>query len=256
MPVNTIRDKIKLSVVIPAYNESSRVGLILESLKAYLGTSKVRYEIILVDDGSTDNTVPAVQKFAGNWPELRILENKENRGKGFSVNRGMQAARGDYRLFMDADNSVDISHVDAFFDGMKNGADIVIGSTRLSGSAVSENAGWYRRIFGYCAKILISFFAVPGIRDTQRGFKLFSQRAADAIFPLQTIERFGFDIELLSIAQVNGFTIKEMPVTWNNPDGSKVTLGSYFQTLGELLHIMRNRISGKYSKASMEKAVA
>lgn len=253
--MNKIRDNIQLSVIMPAYNEFLRIVRTLESIKAYFQKNNMSYEIILIDDGSLDDTVLAVQKFAGNWPELTILENKENRGKGFSVNRGMQKARGAYQLFMDADNSVDISHASAFLKEMKNGADIIIGSIRLSDSVVLENAGWHRRVLGYFAKVIVNFFAVPGICDTQRGFKLFSQRAADSIFPLQTIERFGFDIELLSIAQVNGFTIKEMPVKWNNPDGSKVTLASYFRTFGELLHIIKNRISGKYSLMNIKKAV-
>lgn len=246
MPANKIRDTIKLSVIIPTYNEASRVGRTLESLRTYFQTKEARYEIILVDDGSADDTVAVVQKFAENWPELRILENQENRGKGFSVNRGMQKANGTYRLFMDADNSVDVSHADAFIEEIQKGADIVVGSIRMQNANVSENAGWHRRALGYCAAGIIRFFAVSGIRDTQRGFKLFSEQAADAIFPLQTIERFGFDIELLVIAQGNRFTIKEMPVVWNNSDKSTVTFGSYFQTLGELLYIMKNQLAGKY----------
>lgn len=251
--MNKTNHNVELSVIIPAYNEASRIEYTLKNIQAYFAEKLLSYEVIVVDDGSTDGTVEIVRDFDQNWRELRILENKENRGKGFSVNHGMHAAAGQYRLFMDADNSVDISHVDLFIEEMKKGADIVIGSIRLKDSDVSENAGWHRRTLGYCAKLLIRFFAVPGIRDTQRGFKLFSQKAAEAVFPLQTIHRFGFDIELLVIAWINGLTIKEMPVVWNNPDGSKVTLGSYFQTLGELAYIIRNRIGGRYTLTSSEK---
>ena len=240
-------NNIFLSIIIPAYNEALRVGFTLESLKKYFSNKDISHEIIVVDDGSKDDTVKIVQKYARVFPQIRILKNGKNMGKGYSVNHGMRKASGKYRLFMDADNSVDITHADAFLEEMKRGSDVVIGSIRAKNSHISEHSGWYRRGFGYISKLAISIFAIPDISDTQRGFKIFSGKVADFIFPLQTINRFGFDIELLVIARTNGFRIKEMPVNWNNPGGSTVTLKSYFQTLYELFNIVRNRFAGKYT---------
>lgn len=241
---------IELSVIIPAYNEALRIEATLESIERYFAKKDISHEIIVVDDGSSDNTVPIVRAYARSLPAIKILENEKNCGKGYSVNRGMYEARGRYRLFMDADNSVDISHLDAFLKEMQIGHDIVIGSIRLKNSSISENAGWHRRVLGYCSKVLINILAVPEIGDTQRGFKLFSAEAAGMIFPRQTIHRFGFDIEILVIAWVNGLTVKELPVRWNNPAGSTVTLKAYFGTLLELAKISMNRLMGKYEAVS------
>lgn len=240
-------DNIFLSVVIPAYKEESRIGDTLLSLEDYFKDKPYQYEIIVVNDGSPDNTAKVVKGYMQKVKNLRLVDNKENHGKGFAVNCGMAQAKGEYRLFMDADNSVHISTVENFLPELKIGADVVIGSIRLKKASVSENSGWYRRALGYIAKVIIGVLAVPGISDTQRGFKLFSRKASEVIFPLQTINRFGFDIELLVIAWVNGLKIKELPVVWNNADGSTVTLKSYFQTLRELFHIVRNRLSGRYT---------
>ena len=240
-------NKIYLSVIIPAYKEEGRIGNTLLSLEEYFKDKTYQYEIIVVNDGSPDNTAKVVESYIPRVKNLRLVDNEKNCGKGFAVNCGMAQAKGEYRLFMDADNSVHISTVEDFLPQLKNGVDVVIGSIRLKSASVSENSGWYRRALGYVAKVIIGVLAVPGISDTQRGFKLFSKRAAEVIFPLQTINRFGFDIELLVIAWVNGLKIKELPVVWNNADGSTVTFSSYFQTLRELLRIVRNRLSGKYT---------
>lgn len=241
-------NKIELSVVIPAYNESGRIKETLQSLKYFFrAQGDDTYEIIVVDDGSTDDTVAVVKTFAQEFPSLRILENGINRGKGYAVNSGMTNALGKYRLFMDADNSVDISHIESFMPYLAEGYEVVIGSIQLDRSVVHERAGVHRRAMGHVAKLLIQFFSVPEIKDTQRGFKLFTREATMLIFPQQTIWRFGFDVEVLVIAWVNGLRIKELPVVWNNPSGSKVTLWSYVQTLRELAYIARNRLAGKYA---------
>lgn len=240
-------NNITLSIIIPAYNEAERIEYTLRSLEQYFKDKDFSHEVIFVDDGSTDGTIDVIKNYQGNFPHVRVLENEKNQGKGYAVNRGMLQARGDYRLFMDADNSVDISHLDSFLSWIKNGYDVVIGSIRVDNSSVSENAGVHRRILGDCAKVLIRIFAIPDIKDTQRGFKLFSAEAANIIFPRQTIKRFGFDIELLVIAWINGLKIKELPVVWDNPSGSKVTLWSYIQTLRELMRITRNRLLRKYA---------
>ena len=241
-------DKNMLSIVIPAYNEATRIGNTLESIERYFAHNDMPVEVIVVDDGSTDGTAFVAGRYSSRIKNLQVLINEKNSGKGFSVKRGMLAATGDYRLFMDADNSVDISHLDMFMRSLSNGFDVAIGSIHITDTTdVSEHNGWHRRILGSGANMLVQLLAVPGIEDTQRGFKLFSAKAADAIFPRQTIERFGFDIEVLVIARKNDFKIKELPVVWDNPAGSKVTAVSYFQTLGELAHISWNRILGRYS---------
>lgn len=240
-------NEITLSVVIPAYNEAGRIECTLKNIERYFKDKAFSYEIIVVDDGSTDGTPMIIRKCKDTMAHVRVLENKRNTGKGYSVNRGMRAAHGMYRLFMDADNSVDISHLDVFMEWMNKGYDVVIGSIALGGASIKEHCGWHRRILGCLSHFLIQLLAVSGIKDTQRGFKLFSGSAASVIFSKQTIERFGFDIEVLVIARKHKFKIKEVPVTWDNPAGSKVTLGSYLQTFRELLVIVRNRIFNKYS---------
>jgi cellulose synthase/poly-beta-1,6-N-acetylglucosamine synthase-like glycosyltransferase/glycosyltransferase involved in cell wall biosynthesis/O-antigen/teichoic acid export membrane protein len=237
-----------LSIIIPAYNEASRIENALDSVERFIAASSTWIEVIVVDDGSSDETAAIARRYASTIKNLRVLVNEENRGKGYSVKRGMLAATGDYLLFMDADNSVDISHIEAFMAAMRQGHDVVIGSIAVGDTKhVSEHNGWHRRLLGDWAHKMVELIAVPGIRDTQRGFKLFSARAAAAIFPRQTIDRFGFDIEVLVIARENGFSMQELPVVWNNPAGSKVTIGSYPQTLMELARISYNRILGRYA---------
>jgi glycosyltransferase XagB len=237
-----------LSVIIPAYNESQRIGVTLADLKRYFSRKKeLSYEIIVVSDGSTDSTADVVRSFATDFPGLRLIDNKENRGKGYAVKCGMLEARGDYRLFMDADNSVTIDAIEPFIEEMYKGKhDVTIGSIAFSFVPSIEHNGWHRRLFGSISKFLVRIVATPGIYDTQRGFKLFTKAAAEAIFPLQKIERFGFDIEILSIARLHRLSIKELPVVWDNPAGSKVHLKAYLDSFIELCKIYRNVLSGSY----------
>ncbi len=222
--------KPQLSIIIPAYNEALRIGETLIAITNYI--KDITYEIIVVDDGSTDNTIKVLEKY-----DVKILKNEQNMGKGYSVKRGMLEARGDYRLFMDADHSVKIDNLERFMGYMKNCADIVIASIEVPGATIQDDNHGYRRIFGRLAKWLIRKVATPGIYDTQRGFKLFTAKSANIIFPLQRIYRWGFDIDILSIAQKNGLNIKEVPVEWVNSKASSVTLSSYFFTLYELVKI-------------------
>ena len=240
-----------LSVIIPAYNEEKRIVPTLKSVTEYLSQKPFVSEVLVVDDGSSDKTSRVVDEFARS-PEgsrIRILNGEPNHGKGYAVRRGMTSSRGEWRLFMDADGSVSISELDKFLKHGSEGFDVVIGSIAYpeQGKSVVEHAGIHRRVLGSISKLLVRTVAVPGIYDTQRGFKLFSHKASETIFSRQTIERFGFDIELLVIAQTHGLKIKEIPVTWENPAGSTLGLKDYWHTLKELIRIMNNRSMRTYA---------
>lgn len=246
-----------LSVVIPAYNESRRIGVTLESLESYFRKASYEYEVLVVSDGSTDGTVEIVRTFAAAHPQfkLEVIDNAVNGGKGYAVKCGMERARGEYRLFMDADNSVTIDALEPFIEGIKGGADVVIGSIEIpTADAITDHNHGYRRFLGSLSKRLIRSVVVPGIYDTQRGFKLFTANAAETIFPHQSIMRFGFDIELLVIARVYGLVVKELPVVWDNPAGSTVSLRDYASTFVEMLRIMAKKLSGEYGKRVVKDA--
>lgn len=242
-----MEEKIHLSIVIPSYNEAKRIAVTLLDLDRYLSRQEYSYEIIVVNDGSSDNTAQVVNKTGELIKNLRLIDNKENHGKGYVTKQGMLEAKGEYRLFMDADNSTKIDHLDLFWPEIKNGNDIVIGSIEIKGAKIEEKAQWYRRWLGSLAKYIIRFVAgLWEIKDTQRGFKLFNQKSAETIFPKQTLMRWGFDFEILALAKKMGFKIKEMPVDWHNPAESGVKISSYFKTFIELLKIKYNFLTNKY----------
>lgn len=236
-----------LSVVIPAYNESKRIGKTIREVREYLSHQPYISEIIIVDDGSTDDTCRVAGRYAEGMEHVAILNGEPNHGKGYAVRRGMLAAQGAFRLFMDADGSVHIREVERFLREAQAGEDVVIGSIAAPGAhTVIEHNGWHRRFFGSISKFLVRTLAVPGIYDTQRGFKLFTARAAEAIFPRQKINRWGFDIELLVIAREQGMKVRELPVAWNNPGGSKVEPADYLRTMRELVEIIGNKLQHAY----------
>ena len=237
----------KLSVIIPAYNEESRIKKTLFEVSEFLKKQSFEYEILVVVDGAKDKTAELVASLASEIPNLELINNKENHGKGYVVRQGILKASGDVRLFMDADNSTTIDQVMPMLKLLDSGYDVVIGSIELQGAKVNEHAQWYRRALGHWSKYLIRLVAgLWDIHDTQRGFKLFKGAAANEIFSLATIERFGFDIEILAIAKHLGYKIKEVPVVWNNSGASTVNLGSYIATFGDLLKVRMNLWSGKY----------
>ena len=240
-------DKPYLSVIIPAYNEEKRISATLLDIDKYLSKQDYSYEILVVSDGSTDNTAGIVRNLQKKVKNLKIIDNKKNCGKGCVVKQGMLEAEGEYKLFTDADNSTTIDHLEKFWPYTKEGYDVVIGSIEIEGSKIHEDAGGYRRVFGKMSKYVIRILAdLWEIKDSQRGFKLFTEKAAEKIFSKQTIMRFGFDIEVLILAKKIGFKIKEVPVDWRNPGESKVTLKSYVETFQELLKIKWNFITNKY----------
>lgn len=240
---------MQLSVIIPAYNEEKRIGSTLKSIDEYLRRQSYDYEILVVSDGSRDNTAGLVRGLEQEVVGLRLIDNKDNRGKGYVVKQGMLEAKGDLCLFTDADNSTSIDHLDKFLPYINEGYSVIIGSIGVSGHKVASGSepGW-RRILGKLGNLFIQIMAVPGIHDTQRGFKLFKAEAVNKIFPKLTITRWGFDIEVLALAKKFGYKIKEIPVDWKNDPNSKVGLRAYFQVLLETVKIRWNLIMGVYNK--------
>lgn len=237
----------KLSVVIPAYNEAGRIASTLKSIHNFLQKQSYDYEILVVSDGSKDQTSEVVNGLSATVKNLVFVDNKENHGKGYVTKQGMLKASGDIRLFMDADNSTTIDQMLPMLKALDEGYEVVIGSIEVSGAKINEHAQWYRRALGHWSKYLIRLVAgLWEIHDTQRGFKLFTGKAAQAIFSKVTIERFGFDIEVLAVAKKMNFKIKELPVVWNNAGDSKVSLKSYFGVLMDLFRVRFNLWTGKY----------
>jgi dolichyl-phosphate beta-glucosyltransferase len=239
---------IRLSVVIPAYNEELRLPHTLNDVIAYLKEQPYRSEIIVVNDGSTDETERVVRKLDPSPVLLQLLRHPDgaNHGKGASVKRGLLAARGAFRLFMDADNSTKLNQVDSFWPFFDRGFDVVIGSRALRESIINRHQSKAKEIAGRTGNWLVRILAVPGILDTQAGFKMFTADAAKCIFSRLTIEKWGYDIELLVIAQSFGYRIREVPITWRNASGSQVTMSAYFEVLGEIWRIRQNFRAGLY----------
>jgi dolichyl-phosphate beta-glucosyltransferase len=236
-----------LSVIIPAYNEEKSIGATLKLVDGYLSRQNYDYEILVVNDGSKDNTSSLVKSFEGQIKGLRIIDNHENHGKGYVVRQGMLEATGEIRLFTDADNSTSIDHLDKFLPYIKEGFDVVIGSIAVPGHKVSAGSEpIWRRVAGKMGNLYIQILAVPGIHDTQRGFKLFTAGAVQDIFPRLTITRWGFDVEVLALARKFRHKIKELPVDWKNNPNSHVGMKAYIQVLMETFKIWLNLITGKY----------
>ena len=212
----------RLSVIIPAYNEEERLGKSLPEIIRYLSSRDYTWEIIVVDDGSADGTSRITEKLCVGHPHT-VLRNEPNRGKGYSIRRGMTEAMGEYRLFTDADLSTPIDELEKFWRHADEGAGVVIGSRALPGSDLVVRQRKYRELMGRIFNTLVQKMAVSGIHDTQCGFKLFSAEAAEAIFPLQTLDGFAFDVELLMLARKKGFRIVEVAVRWINSPASKVS---------------------------------
>lgn len=232
-----------LSVVIPAYNEEQRIGASLEKIVDYLAQQTYSYEILVVEDGSTDGTLKLCRTFSAKYPRLRALHHETNHGKGCAVRNGMLAAEGEYILFCDADLATPIEELDGFWPHMEQGADIVIASRALRSSHLEKRQPIYREMAGRTFNLAVRALAVRGIHDTQCGFKLFKRDAARSVFSLCMLDDFGFDFEVLHIAQRLGFRIHEAPVHWYHRPGSKVKLlRDGFRMLADLIRIrLRHR---------------
>ncbi len=237
-----------LSIIIPAYNEEKRLPGTLADIDNYLKKQNYDYEILVVDNGSTDKTVEVVKKLSIQIKGLKLIEGSNKGGKGSAVKRGMLEASGDYRIFTDADNSTAIDQVEKMWPEFKAGFDIVIGSRDIKGAVLSPPQPWLRRVilgdgFRLYRKLVIGLW---GLEDTQCGFKAFTKKAAEDIFPRSIISHFSFDPEVLIIGKRMGYKIKEIPIVWKNDLGSKVKPSSMVNMALDLLKIRLNLLKGIY----------
>lgn len=209
-----------LSLVIPAYNEEARMARTLEVVSAYLDSLGKSWEIIVVDDGSTDGTLRVLQQSMSE--SVRVISREVNRGKGYTVREGMLAAKGVYVGFSDADLSAPIDELAKLIEAMERGYDVAIGSRAVAGAIIPVHQPLYRELGGKGLNLLIRLLAVPGIHDTQCGFKLFTSESAREVFSRCFIDGWGFDVEALYLARRLGYTIAEIGVRWSHAEGSKL----------------------------------
>lgn len=212
-----------LSIVIPAYNEEGRLPAALSRIAEYLRTQSYPREVIVVSDGSRDGTAQAARRWRPEGFPLQVIDRKENRGKGYTVREGAARARGDLILFSDADLSTPIEEVERFFPPLREGSEIVIGSRSLKDSNIVIRQPFHREVMGRVFNGLVRLLAVPGVADSQCGFKCFTRRAAAEIFPRCRIDGFSFDVEILFLARKFGLPVREIPVRWFNAPGSSVS---------------------------------
>jgi dolichyl-phosphate beta-glucosyltransferase len=239
-----------LSIVIPAYNEERRLGGTLRKIQKYLAQQPYAAEVIVVDDGSYDTTAEIVASSCEKVASVHLLRNAQNRGKGFSVRKGFLHAQGTYILFSDADLSTPINELEKLLTALREPSDIAIASRALTGSRVEVHQPWYRESMGRLFNILVQVLAVPGIQDTQCGFKCFTREAARSICSRMTCNRFGFDVEMLYIARLLGHRVREVPVVWRNSPETRVrALRDSVVMMGELLRIRWNHLFGWYDRS-------
>lgn len=239
---------IFLSIIIPAYNEESRLPSTLEQVFRFLQTQSYTHEVLVVENGSTDQTYQVAQEFAAQHPGFLALH-EDGRGKGRAVRRGMLEACGEYRFMCDADLSMPIDQIVRFFPPALTGADLVIASREAPG-AMRFDEPLYRHLGGRFVNLMIRLFALPGLRDTQCGFKCFHRLAAEDLFRCQTMHGWSFDVELLYIARLRGYLIVELPIPWYFSAESKVNVvRDTWQMLLDIQAMRRNARQGLYRKA-------
>lgn len=235
-----------LSIVVPAFNEAGRIGNSIRQIDAFMRQSPIPCELIIVDDGSRDNTGEIVMQ--AKVEGLRLVKNPQNHGKGYAVRQGVLAASGTYVLFTDADLSAPIEEATKLFDvAMKQGADIVIGSRAVDRSYIEKHQSRMRELGGIGFNLMVRMLLGLPLHDTQCGFKLFDRQKCRPIFDLQTTPGFGFDAELLFVANRRGLRICETPVRWSHAEGSKVSfLRDGLRMFSDLVRIRWNAVMGKY----------
>jgi dolichyl-phosphate beta-glucosyltransferase len=240
----------ELSIIIPAYNEEKRIGRTLRDIHEYFATQAIQpgeLEIVVVDDGSSDSTPQVVQEYIGEIPGLRLISNQQNRGKGYSVRRGMLEARGAVSLFTDADLSSPIEESEKLLTSIRAGNDFAIGSRAVDRSLILAHQSRFREIAGIVFNGFVRLFTGLQFHDTQCGFKAFASELCRIMFEQQRIDGFGFDPEILFIARKNGLKGAEVPVRWSHDSGTKVhVLRDSFLMFADLVYIRLNWILGRY----------
>lgn len=244
-----------LSVIIPAYNEEKRITKTLKAVDEYLRKQSYDSEIIVVSDGSKDETAEVVNSLVPQIKNLRLIDNKENHGKGYVTRQGLVEAKGDYRLFTDADNSTSIDQTEKMWPEFESGSDIVIGSRDIMGAVLDPPQPWIRQIvlgegFKLFRKIVLGLW---GVEDTQCGFKAMTKKAVEDVMPKCVIDRFAFDPEILIVAKKMGYKIKEIPVYWKNDLDSKVKAKAMINMTLDLFKIRFNALKGLYGEKSRKK---
>lgn len=239
----------QFSVVIPAYNEGVRIPSALEAVVNCIRTRGWSAEVVVVNDGSTDGTARVVKEFAAGAPEVRLLENPGNRGKGYSVRNGLLHSFGDVVMFTDADLSAPMEEAEGLFDAIAEGADIAIGSRWLERTRQTIRQPFYRQFFGRCFNAVTRVVMGLPYADTQCGFKAFTRSAAQTVFQLQTIDRWGFDPEILFIALKRGFRIAEVPVSWAHDERTRMSyLKDGLRMLQDIAQVRWNALLGRYDR--------
>ena len=237
------------SLIIPAYNESARISASLEKVLDYVRQQGWSAEVLVVNDGSRDDTAEVVRRFAAEHSSVRLIENPGNRGKGYSVRNGVLHATADVILFSDADLSSPIEEAPKLLDALRQGADVAIGSRWLETKLQTERQPILRQVAGRMYNLLLRAVLGLNYRDTQCGFKAFTRDAAQAVFPLQRIERWGFDPEVLFLARKRGFKIAEVPVAWAHDDRSKINpIVDGIKMFGEMMKVRWLGLTGAYKR--------
>jgi glycosyltransferase involved in cell wall biosynthesis len=240
----------QLSIVIPAYNESARIELTLDRVMECVEKQGWDAEVLVVDDGSVDATAKIVHAWMARYPRLHLIQNVGNRGKGYSVRNGLLQAAGEVVMFTDADLSAPMEEAERLLAAIADGADVAIGSRWMDKTRQTIHQPLYRKFFGRCFNWVTRTVMGLPFKDTQCGFKAFKRSAAQVIFRLQRIERWGFDPEILFIARKLGYEIREVPVTWGHDERSRMSyLRDGMKMLEEMAVIRGNSVAGRYDEA-------
>ncbi len=251
MPLMTIQtgNEAALSLIIPAHNEAARIGPSLQKIREYLGRRFPSAEIIVVDDGSRDATAATAENALKDWPRGKVLSRPKNMGKGYSVREGVLSSGGRMVLFSDADLSTPIEELDGLVPEVNQGFDVVIGSRALPDSDIRVRQSAIRERMGKTFNLLVRILVLPGIRDSQCGFKLFRREAALDVFGRLRVRGFAFDVEALALCRKLGYKVKEVPVVWLNSPPSRVRMvRSSAGMLRDLFRIRRWTRSSRFEK--------
>lgn len=243
----------EFTVVVPAYNEEHRLEKTIEEIVGYFQSQRSRFEVIVVDDGSSDNTSRIAMEWTTSHEEIRLIRLPENRGKGYAVRVGVVNALGARVLFTDADAATPIGEIARLESALTDGADLAIGSRAKQDEHVDVVAKWYRRIIGRIFHGLVQLVAIRGLADTQCGFKLFRAHVAQDLFSCARMDRFSFDVEILVTARLRGYRIDEVPVNWTHQPGSRINMiADSLRMARDLFVIRSNVIRGVYAVSRLQ----